>query len=295
MDEASAKSSAWSSVSSQFVAKETNIVAAEQSARGTLSSEYDTMASETAGARRDGSVAQAGVDASVATARANAGETYGNGVADTTRDWQQFDAWTTRHGVWGTADTTSPPNSTNWTSTVRGAESAYFSATAQASRDEVTGWGTAYLAQVDREALAGKSYEQNSAEAVRVRDNAVEGYEEAFDLAWINALNSAVQAAMYSSAGAGLPPVPHSPWHDNLGALTQADHDLVTGTRPDELTLATARNDAEQAYQSAVSDARETLLYDRAVVEIQKAHDQTEADITGPHGGRLHRRLPERR
>lgn len=55
---------------------------------------------------------------------------------------------------------------------------------------------------------------------------------------------------------------------------------LVAGTRPDELTLATARNDAEKDYQSSVSDARETLLHDRAVAEIGKAHDKTETDIT---------------
>lgn len=43
------------------------------------------MARETASARRDGSVAQAGVDVSVATARANAGETYGQGLRRSVR------------------------------------------------------------------------------------------------------------------------------------------------------------------------------------------------------------------
>ena len=107
------------------------------------------MAQETASARRDGSVAQSGVDVSVATARANAGETYGHGLADATRDWQQSDAWNKRHAVWGNLDTTPPPNTPSWNVAVPGAETAYFNATAQAARDEVTWWGTAYLAQVE--------------------------------------------------------------------------------------------------------------------------------------------------
>ena len=238
------------------------------------------MAQETASARRDGSVAQAGVDVSVATARANAGETYGLGLAAATRDWQQSDAWNKRHAVWGNSDTPPPPNTTSWNVAVPGAETAYFNATAQAARDEVTWWGTAYLAQVDRESAAGTLNEQHSAEAVRVRGNSAEGYEAAFDLVWSNALNTQVQAAMFSSAGAGAPLVPHSPWHEYLGAVTLADHGLVTGTRSDELTLATARNDAEQVYQSSVSSARATLLHDRAQQEIGKAHDQAEDDIT---------------
>ncbi len=215
----------------------------------------------------------------VATARANAGEAYGHGLADATRDWQQFDAWKTRNQVWGFADTTTAPNYIDWSTTVSGLQTTYFNATAQAARDEVTWWGNASLTQTDREALAEKTSEQNSAEAVRIRENAIATYEEAFDLLWINTLNTEVQTAMYGSAGAGLPTVPYSPWHQFVGAVTLAEHDLVTGTRPSELSLAMTRNNAEKEYQSAVSDARETLRHDRAVAEIAQAGNDAEANI----------------
>lgn len=227
-----------------------NIAVAEQSHRTTAINQYDTMAQEAADARRDGAVDQAGVNVAATTARGTATETYAHGIANATRDWQQLDAWNKRHAIWGTLDTTLAPNNTVWGTATGTAATNYFNAMAQAARDEVGWWGAAYLAKVDCEALALKIQDSNTAEAARIRDNAIAGYQSPFDLAWNTALNSAVQTAM--TAGA-------TPWHDFLGDTSQAQHDFTATTRPAEFTLETARHDAEKEYQVAVATARQQL------------------------------------